>query len=215
MRGDLCGLMVVAIMAAGCVEDGAVASDPDGSGEGWMQSETSMARTLVGPNRQPRLVLGYNDGADILDSAGVRVPNYSLLGLSISDDLGQTWTRVGQFDPAFMNAPALAGDPWVAAAGPLVLYVGIARRRLLRPARCPGPTDSSSPPRQTARRRGSARRCCKGSSPTVPRSRSRATEAARSWSGTGFRIDSLVRSAGTGGRGSSFSTIQRRRPMSA
>ncbi len=117
------GCLLLAALALGCAEDGVVASDPDGSATGWIQSETSMARArrLDG---HPRLILGYNDGTHIHDNNGVFDVNYSFLGLSISDDYGATWQRRGQL-PTSTEIPALRGDPWIAASGSLVLYAGM------------------------------------------------------------------------------------------
>ena len=120
-------LLTGALVLFGCelsAQDPAVPSDPDGSGRGWVQSETSMARTFS-PSGGPRLIVGYNDATEISDAAGNVRPDFSLLGLSVSDDFGATWTRRNQFTAGTPRIPALRGDPWVTAAGSLVLYVGL------------------------------------------------------------------------------------------
>jgi hypothetical protein len=117
------------VAGSGCSEDAAVPSDPDGVNGGWVQSETSMARTVV-EGETSRIIVAYNDTFEIhnglLAPAREYLANYSVHGLSISDDGGKTWDRRGQLDPSMSSSiEAMRGDPWVAAAGDLVLYTGM------------------------------------------------------------------------------------------
>lgn len=134
MKHDSCRRAALAVACAlvvgsGCSEDGAVPSDPDGTEGGWVQSETSMARTRF-EGEFSRIIAAYNDTFEIHNGgtgAGrVYKSNYSVHGLSVSDDGGKTWERRGQLDPSMSESiEAMRGDPWVDAAGQVVLYTGM------------------------------------------------------------------------------------------
>ena len=134
MNHDSCkraarALACALVVGSGCSEDGAVPSDPEDMQGGWVQSETSMARTRV-EGETSRIVVAYNDTFEIHNGgtgAGREyLTHYSVHGLSVSDDGGKTWARKGQLDPSMSESiEAMRGDPWVDAAGQLVMYTGM------------------------------------------------------------------------------------------
>jgi len=116
------------LAAWGCVQESGGASDPDlGPAHEWLQSETSLVRAIDPVTGATRIVMGYNDTTEIRDpTTRIFTPNYSFHGLSISNDLGTTWERLGQLpaNPA-QGVEGQRGDPWLAAAGSLVVYAGM------------------------------------------------------------------------------------------
>jgi hypothetical protein len=127
-------------------------SEATASHRSFAQSETSMVRVDLPPNRpqgQPasRFVVGYNDDTDAVANAGANCWQYpgpaSLDGWATSDSFGGPWVRQPQLpvSPALIAAGVNArhGDPWLAAwnsktAGvqSIVLYVSVAQTGLAR-----------------------------------------------------------------------------------
>ena len=128
------------------------ASDGTASHRSFAQSETSMVRVDLPPNRpqdQPasRFVVGYNDDTDAVANAGASCWQYprpaSLDGWATSDTYGGPWVRKSQLpvSAALITAGVNArhGDPWLAAWSSktegvqgIVLYVSVSQTGLAR-----------------------------------------------------------------------------------
>lgn len=149
-RALICMLAATICLApAGCVDATSSVSDPDKNAPAhfWVQSETSLARAATPANEPlsnsvPTLVAAYNDFTEMLDPATRDWnTNYSLTGVSVSLDAGDTWERLGQLplNPA-QGVEAIRGDPWIAAVGTTVVYVA-----LTGPTASPGEQLPSNP----------------------------------------------------------------------